>query len=512
VIRRVTLRSLKENRNHTFFTVLAITLSAAMISAVCGFAASGRKMLFDLMGKDILRAEQYVSMVYVAAAVFGVIIVATSIIIASNAFRVSAGERIKQFGLLGSIGATKKQITAAVVYEGVFLCAAGIPLGLLLGNIIHLIGAGITETLFAQVNASGIVNSAAGLHFRYVFSLEATALAVIVSFFTVLISAWLPARKAAKISPIDAIRQSGEIKVAGKSVRLFPLTKLLFGCEGALAAKYVKRGRCGYRATVTALCVSIVLFMAGSFFGSVMEASMSAAMPYAGVTAVAEYISAEEYRLPAETVELVTGKLAAFPGAVIHPDEKAEDGLILTGWLAETEDAAGFMAYAESVLADVIGAPQGGEYSFNTYDASKITAGQRAITLATGIFVFGFVALLVMIAVTNIVSAVVTNIRLRNREFALLRGIGMSRKNLSKMLRCESLLSSGRALLFGLPLGSVFVFILYSGFTRSGELPFAYPWLAALISVAGVLAIVFTATKIAERKIDRLSVIEALRE
>jgi hypothetical protein len=56
VIRRVTLRSLKENRIHTFFTVLAITLSAAMISAVCGFAASGRKMLFDLMGKDILEA------------------------------------------------------------------------------------------------------------------------------------------------------------------------------------------------------------------------------------------------------------------------------------------------------------------------------------------------------------------------------------------------------------------------------------------------------------------------
>jgi putative ABC transport system permease protein len=170
------------------------------------------------------------------------------------------------------------------------------------------------------------------------------------------------------------------------------------------------------------------------------------------------------------------------------------------------------MAYAESVLADVIGAPQGGEYSFNTYDASKITAGQRALTLAVRIFMFGFVALLVMIAVTNIVSAVVTNIRLRNREFALLRGIGMSRKNLSKMLRYESLISSGRALLFGLPLGSAFVFILYSGFTRSGEMAFTYPWLAALISVAGVLAIVFATTKIAERKIGRLSVIEALRE
>jgi putative ABC transport system permease protein len=252
--------------------------------------------------------------------------------------------------------------------------------------------------------------------------------------------------------------------------------------------------------------------MAGSFFGSVMESSMAAAMPYAGVTAVAEYISAEEYRLPPATVESVTSRLAAFPDAVIHVDEKAEDGAVLTGWLAETEDSAGFMAYAESVLEDVIGAPQNGEYRFNTYDASTITAGQRALTLAVRIFMFGFVALLVMIAVTNIVSTVVTNIRLRKREFALLRGIGMSKKNLSKMLRYESLLSSVRALLFGIPLGSALVAILYFDSMQSAEFPFEYPWLAAVISVAGVLAIVFAATKIAERKIGKLSVIEALRE
>jgi putative ABC transport system permease protein len=87
----------------------------------------------------------------------------------------------------------------------------------------------------------------------------------------------------------------------------------------------------------------------------------------------------------------------------------------------------------------------------------------------------------------------------------------MSRKNLSKMLRYESILSSVRALLFGIPLGSALVVILYSGFTRSGEMAFAYPWLAALVSVAGVLAIVFTATRIAEGQIGKLSVIEALR-
>jgi putative ABC transport system permease protein len=228
---------------------------------------------------------------------------------------------------------------------------------------------------------------------------------------------------------------------------------------------------------------------------------------------VAEYISSEEYRLPAEMVELVTSRLSEFPDAVIHVDEKkAEDGSSLTGWLAETEDSAGFMAYAQYVLADVIGVPQGGEYRFNMYDASTITAGQRALTLAVRIFMFGFVTLLIMIAVTNIVSTVVTNIRLRNREFALLRGIGMSKKNLSKMLRYEGFLSSVRALLFGIPLGSALVAILYFDSMQSAKFPFEYPWLAAIFSVVGVLAIVFATTNIAERKIGKLSVIEALKE
>jgi hypothetical protein len=70
VIRRVTLRSLAKNRSHTFFTVFALALSVAMISAVCGFAASGRKMLFDFMGKDIMEAAAYTAMLFTVMAVF----------------------------------------------------------------------------------------------------------------------------------------------------------------------------------------------------------------------------------------------------------------------------------------------------------------------------------------------------------------------------------------------------------------------------------------------------------
>jgi ABC-type antimicrobial peptide transport system permease subunit len=413
VIRRITSRTLSENRSHTFFTLLAIVLSTAMISAVCGFAASGRNMLFGLMGVDILEAETYAGMVYTVAAVFGVIIVAMSVIVASNAFRVSAGERTKQFGLLKAIGATNAQVTGAVICEGIFLCVIGIPTGGMLGSAIHYIGAELVQSLFDIVNVSQVVKGAAELHFDYMFSWEAMVLAALVSLLTVLFSAWLPARKVAKISPIDAIRQSNETALTAKDVKILPFTRRLFGAEGVLAAKYVKRNRRSFRATVMALCISIALFVVGVFFGDFMEQSM--------------YVDMSD---------------------------------------------------------------------------SSISAGQKAITLAVRLFVFGFVALLVLIAITNIVSTVITNMRLRNREFALLRSIGMSKKNFAKMLRYESVLSCVHALVIGVFLGSAFVCAIYAGSMQSTEVAFHYPWFAVVISAVGVAVLMFGMSKFAERRVN----------
>jgi cell division protein FtsX len=347
LIRRITFRSLKENFTRTMFTIAAIAISTAMISAVCGFAASGRQMLFEVFGKDVARAQSTVGTVYILAAVLGGIIVATSVVIASNAFRVSAGERIDHFGLLKTIGATKKQITASVLYEGVFLCMIGIPLGLLLGNGIHLIGAVIMESLLDDAKASEVIMySIDEPHFKYIFSLQASALAVCVSFFTVLFSAWLPARKAAKISPIDAIRQTGEIQADERTIRISPLVKRLFGCEGVLAAKHAKRAGHSFRATVIALSISISIVMVTAFFINAMSETTYTKLSYAKVTAVAEYVSSYEYRLSEETIEKITLRLKEYPDVVIHVDSTDDGRTISTGWLVETDDIAGFCEYA----------------------------------------------------------------------------------------------------------------------------------------------------------------------
>jgi putative ABC transport system permease protein len=132
--------------------------------------------------------------------------------------------------------------------------------------------------------------------------------------------------------------------------------------------------------------------------------------------------------------------------------------------------------------------------------------------LAVRLFAYGLVALLTLIAVTNLIITVITNMRLQTREFALLRGIGMSQETCSKRLRYENLLSWARALLYGVLLGSATAYVLYTGFMQSAKFGFAYRWDAVAIAVVGVLVIVFAATETAEGRIRRLSVIETLRE
>jgi len=273
---RLALSQLKINKVRTIWTLIGIILSTAIITGVysLGFA-SGLDLVDRLIGDSDSRAifEQTIAGL---AAVMSIFILSISIIVVSNAFRVSAGERRVQFGILKSVGATKRQITQTVVYEAVFLTLAGIPIGIIIGLLLQLAGVSIINH-FMHVIIQDDYNFYAmygNQLIRFVFSGFALSLSLVVSFVTVMVSAWIPASKAAKIPAINAIRGAGEVDVRNRKVFAVGLIGKIFKTEGLLASKFLKRSKRNFRATVISLSFSVILFVAaGAFFGMMNRVS-----------------------------------------------------------------------------------------------------------------------------------------------------------------------------------------------------------------------------------------------
>ena len=147
------LSQLKRKKSRTVITALAIALSAALLSAVVNFVASGNAMLADFLGEDYgLYGGAYLMMLLVPAVFLAALIAAMSVIVISNAFRMSANERMAQFGTLKCVGATKKQIYKTIMYECALLCIAAVPTGILLGYGLSFIGIGVANLYMDELN------------------------------------------------------------------------------------------------------------------------------------------------------------------------------------------------------------------------------------------------------------------------------------------------------------------------------------------------------------------------
>lgn len=207
-------------------------------------------------------------MIMYLAVILMALIMGASVSLIHNAFSISVSERTKQFGLLSSIGATKKQLRRSVFFEAAAISGIGIPIGLLCGfGGIAVVFALLGENLENQFSFS-----AGGQTKLYaVFSWVAFMAASLVCLVTVLLSARVPARRATKITPLEAIRQCDEIHPHEKYVKVGKLTLRLFGLPGVLAKKYFGISRRKYRATILSLAFSLTLFVTAGFFTQQFE-------------------------------------------------------------------------------------------------------------------------------------------------------------------------------------------------------------------------------------------------
>ena len=210
------------------------------------------------------------------------------IIVIYNSFAISTMERKKQFGLLSSIGATKRQIRNTVFFEALIVGSIGIVIG--------VAGAFLGIYVVLQI-LNNLIQDMIGTTLELTINPIYVIIPIIFMCVVILISAWIPAKKASKVTPVESIRQNDEIKINKRKIRTSKIIRKVFGVEGEIALKNIKRNKRKYRITIISLFISIVLFISfSSYLQFLVGTSEGLIYPYNYDSAVYFYDENEELK------------------------------------------------------------------------------------------------------------------------------------------------------------------------------------------------------------------------
>lgn len=192
-------------------------------------------------------------MAYYLAFIIIIVIVIISVYCIKNSFNISMSEKIREIGMLTSIGATKKQIKKEILHEAYLIGLIAIPIGLILGTlgiyiILSIIQKSLSEELF-------------GMKFVFSLNLLSILIAIIFSIAVIYFSSIGTAIKASKVEPIEAIRKNKDIKLNKNTIKSSKFIKKIFGISGEIAYKNLKRNKRKYRTTIVSITLSIIAFI-----------------------------------------------------------------------------------------------------------------------------------------------------------------------------------------------------------------------------------------------------------
>ncbi len=563
------------------------------------------------------------TMLYSLGGVVIFIIIVSSIFVIKNSFSISITEKIKQYGILSSIGATSKQIKKNVLFEGFVLGIIAIPLGILCGMfavfvLIHLMNFILAEALN-------------GITFVYKVPYLPILITILFSSITIYFSSIFSARKAGKISPIEAIRSNSEIKISSKKVRGSKIIKRIFKIGGDISYKNLKRNKRKYRTTVISLIVSITIFISlSSFidFGFKMSNEYYKEMNYNFIIYnrqnieenkenandffqeiskndnVDEYtiyktknflsksenysdfgkryyrdseadirliaVGEEEYKKVLKKIGLdmdeCENKGILYDNTTVFENQKKKNGNIydiknnskltlnfvdkdgikteeqLEIDIIKREEKVYPMGLSEEVailvsdkfiekldykqnimyvmsnntnaLSEEINNLKKSNDSYNMISYSDLEASRRsenAMVLVISIFLYGFIAVITLIGVTNIFNTITTNMNLRQKEFAMLKSIGMTKKEFDRMIRLESIFYGFKSLIIGIPIGILGSYFVYKAFSRGMEMSYRLPIMAIIIAIIFVFLIIGLIMKYSLSRINKQNIIETIR-
>lgn len=265
---------------------------------------------------------------YGFVAIILLIIILASVFMIYDSFAVSYQQRARYLGMLASVGATRVQKRGSVYFEGFILGCIGIPIGILCG-----IG-GIAVTLRALSDSfmkTVMVATGDSIRLHAVVDWKIIVFSALVSALTIFISAWIPAHRASKITPIEALRQTNTVKVKkAKKLKTSRLRQKLFGFEDVLAVKNYKRNAKRSRTVVFALAVSVILFLSTANFTGMLTNALD--NEYDGMQFdVYESVNSSDGPLSVDLVEKLNKEVSRMPGIesmrICADNEMMVDGL-----------------------------------------------------------------------------------------------------------------------------------------------------------------------------------------
>lgn len=289
-------------------------------------------------------------------AILAVIIIAACVSLIHNAFAISVNERMRQFGLLASIGASKRQLRRSVLLEGSIIAIIGIPVGIAIGlgacaGIFAWLGTSIASILGGQWSS-----------FYLVVDWRVVLFAMVLTALTVLVSVWIPALRAARVSPIDALRQSSTVRIASRALKASGrrssagtpwkrrgLAGSVFGIGGQLASINHRRNASKGRAASVSLALAIILLMtAGSLSTQLgMFTKVAGNLSEADVSMTVSLEPTDERAATPSVIEAT--------GADVYAQASAVQGVTPLGWaLVSTQGAFVPLPMAGSAWNDTV--------------------------------------------------------------------------------------------------------------------------------------------------------------
>lgn len=236
-----------------FSNVRTIREDMAALTDILGLEEAAAEYHYSLLALYFIRipgdeAPRLVMPFYLTIVV---VVCISMILLIHNSFAVSMSSRIHQFGIFSSIGATPNQILTCLMQETIILAAVPVIAGILAGIALSL-GAVLAMNIIGE-------NVAGSREMGFQYHPLILAVTLLACYFTILISAWLPARKISRLTPLEAIRGTGDLQL--KKKKRSPILSIMFGVEGELAGNALKAQKRALRTTSLSLTLSFLGFI-----------------------------------------------------------------------------------------------------------------------------------------------------------------------------------------------------------------------------------------------------------